>query len=129
MPAAVYLDQQINVWGIADFTGAVDSATVDFGDGETYTLNQGANAQCASPPKHQNLAAINGVHHYYAVPGTYTISATVTTADCIPSPTPPAAPPQLYAPNGDALPPPYTGPVGARTTLFVSLTVLVLPHG
>lgn len=127
-PADIYLDQHLSVTGRASGTGAVKSVRVDYGDGQVHDVSW-VGPGCWSPARDYDLAVVGGPRHLYAAPGTYTVTATVTTVDCVPPPGFPLVHEVIpFMPDGSPTPRGEYAPMGAETTLTVSLTVLVRPE-
>lgn len=127
-PADVYLDEALQVGAGVTFTGSPRAVRLDWGDGTSYVATEPWRYMpCTTPvTRWDERWLVNYVTHTYGAAGTYTVTATITVADCIrPAElSGPGALPPLMLPNGQ----PIGEPIGHDSVVTASLTAEVHPE-
>ena len=118
-PRSQYAGQVTDLRATVQFVGGVTSFHIDFGDGTVSEGYQYPTWLCDGNMAPKTTGAAEP-EHVYAQPGRYTVTATVTTADCSPTPTVPGVPVATFPAH--IYPRPVSGPVQTTTVTMTAIS-------
>ncbi len=127
-PRESYAGQMTQVGVEVRFVGGMRSIRIDYGDGTFYDGVYFPEWSCNGVPGAKTTSA-GGGHHFYAQPGSYQVTATVTSFNCSPdggSESPPSMFPTL--PDGTMNPEFLAHPhVGVESVTVAAITAISRP--